>query len=109
MQQLETDTPAFIDAHNANPKPFRWTKSPDPHPRRHPALLPSVRGRSEGLRKRDTSASFAGALAATISLVPARTVRTLLLAGHSTGQQQWEQAARCSRCCDGCGTNRNDA
>ena len=28
-QQLETDIRTFIDAHNANPKPFRWTKSAD--------------------------------------------------------------------------------
>jgi transposase len=28
-QQLETDIRAFIDAHNADPKPFRWTKSAD--------------------------------------------------------------------------------
>ncbi len=27
--QLEADIRAFIDAHNANPKPFRWTKSAD--------------------------------------------------------------------------------
>ena len=26
-QQLERDIRAFIDAHNADPKPFRWTKS----------------------------------------------------------------------------------
>ncbi len=26
-QALETDIRAFIDAHNADPKPFRWTKS----------------------------------------------------------------------------------
>ena len=28
-QQLESDIRAFIDAHNADPKPFRWTKSAD--------------------------------------------------------------------------------
>ena len=28
-QQLEADIRAFIDAHNAGPKPFRWTKSAD--------------------------------------------------------------------------------
>lgn len=28
-QQLEADIRAFIDAHNADPKPFRWTKSTD--------------------------------------------------------------------------------
>ncbi len=28
-KQLETDIRAFIDAHNADPKPFRWTKSAD--------------------------------------------------------------------------------
>ena len=28
-QQLEHAIQAFIDAHNANPKPFRWTKSAD--------------------------------------------------------------------------------
>ena len=28
-QQLETDIRAFIDAHNTQPKPFRWTKSAD--------------------------------------------------------------------------------
>ncbi len=28
-QQLETDIRAFIEAHNADPKPFRWTKSAD--------------------------------------------------------------------------------
>jgi transposase len=28
-QQLEHDIQAFIDAHNADPKPFRWTKSAD--------------------------------------------------------------------------------
>ena len=28
-QQLEHDIRAFIDAHNADPKPFRWTKSAD--------------------------------------------------------------------------------
>ncbi len=28
-QQLETDIRVFIDAHNADPKPFRWTKSAD--------------------------------------------------------------------------------
>ena len=27
--QLEADIRAFIDAHNAAPKPFRWTKSAD--------------------------------------------------------------------------------
>ena len=27
--QLETDIRTFIDAHNADPKPFRWTKSAD--------------------------------------------------------------------------------
>ena len=27
--QLEADIRAFIDAHNANPRPFRWTKSAD--------------------------------------------------------------------------------
>lgn len=28
-QQLENDIRAFIDTHNADPKPFRWTKSAD--------------------------------------------------------------------------------
>src|SRR4030095_9438099 len=28
-QQLEHDIRAFIDAHNADPRPFRWTKSAD--------------------------------------------------------------------------------
>ena len=28
-RQLESDIRAFIDAHNADPKPFRWTKSAD--------------------------------------------------------------------------------
>ena len=28
-QQLESDIRAFIDAHNADPKPSRWTKSAD--------------------------------------------------------------------------------
>jgi len=28
-QQLENDIRTFIDAHNADPKPFRWTKSAD--------------------------------------------------------------------------------
>jgi transposase len=28
-QQLESDIRAFIDAHNADPKPYRWTKSAD--------------------------------------------------------------------------------
>jgi transposase len=28
-KQLETDIRTFIDAHNADPKPFRWTKSAD--------------------------------------------------------------------------------
>ena len=28
-KQLESDIRAFIDAHNADPKPFRWTKSAD--------------------------------------------------------------------------------
>jgi hypothetical protein len=28
-QQLETDIRTFIDTHNADPKPFRWTKSAD--------------------------------------------------------------------------------
>ena len=28
-QQLETDIRTFIDAHNADPQPFRWTKSAD--------------------------------------------------------------------------------
>jgi transposase len=28
-KQLETDIRTFIDAHNAEPKPFRWTKSAD--------------------------------------------------------------------------------
>ena len=28
-QQLEADIRAFIDAHNADPKPFHWTKSAD--------------------------------------------------------------------------------
>ncbi len=28
-QNLESDIHAFIDAHNADPKPFRWTKSAD--------------------------------------------------------------------------------
>ena len=28
-QQLEADIRAFIDAHNVDPKPFRWTKSAD--------------------------------------------------------------------------------
>lgn len=28
-QQLETDIRAFIDLHNVDPKPFRWTKSAD--------------------------------------------------------------------------------
>ena len=27
--QLETDIAAFVEAHNADPKPFRWTKSAD--------------------------------------------------------------------------------
>jgi transposase len=27
--QLEADIRTFIDAHNANPRPFRWTKSAD--------------------------------------------------------------------------------
>ena len=27
--QLDTDIRAFIDAHNADPRPFRWTKSAD--------------------------------------------------------------------------------
>ena len=27
--QLEANIRAFIDAHNADPKPFRWTKSAD--------------------------------------------------------------------------------
>jgi transposase len=29
VAQLEADIKAFIDAHNADPKPFRWTKSAD--------------------------------------------------------------------------------
>ena len=29
VPQLETDIRAFIDAHNENPKPYRWTKSAD--------------------------------------------------------------------------------
>jgi len=29
VAQLEADIRAFIDAHNADPKPFRWTKSAD--------------------------------------------------------------------------------
>ena len=29
MEQLERDIRAFIDAHNADPKPFRWTKTAD--------------------------------------------------------------------------------
>jgi hypothetical protein len=28
-QALEADIRAYIDAHNAEPKPFRWTKSAD--------------------------------------------------------------------------------
>ena len=28
-QHLENDIRTFIDAHNADPKPFRWTKSAD--------------------------------------------------------------------------------
>ena len=28
-QQLENDIRTFIDVHNINPKPFRWTKSAD--------------------------------------------------------------------------------
>ena len=27
--QLESDISTFIDAHNTDPKPFRWTKSAD--------------------------------------------------------------------------------
>ncbi len=29
VKQLETDIRTFIDLHNRNPKPFRWTKSAD--------------------------------------------------------------------------------
>ena len=29
MRQLEADIRAFIDTHNANPRPFIWTKSAD--------------------------------------------------------------------------------
>jgi transposase len=29
VKQLETDIRRFIDRHNENPKPFRWTKSAD--------------------------------------------------------------------------------
>ena len=29
VRQLEGDIRAFIDRHNENPKPFRWTKSAD--------------------------------------------------------------------------------
>ena len=28
-RQLETDIRAFIDRHNEDPKPFKWTKSAD--------------------------------------------------------------------------------
>ncbi len=31
-QALEADVRAFIDAHNADPKPFRWIKSADDIP-----------------------------------------------------------------------------
>jgi hypothetical protein len=29
IQALESDIRTFIDAHNADPKPFRWTRSAD--------------------------------------------------------------------------------
>ena len=29
LRQLEADIRAFIDRHNQNPKPFKWTKSAD--------------------------------------------------------------------------------
>jgi hypothetical protein len=29
VRQLEADIRAFIDHHNQNPKPFKWTKSAD--------------------------------------------------------------------------------
>jgi hypothetical protein len=29
IQALESDIRTFIDAHNAHPKPFRWTRSVD--------------------------------------------------------------------------------
>ena len=42
---LRADIMAFIDLHNAEPKPFRWTKSADRHPGFHRALLPLQRRR----------------------------------------------------------------
>jgi hypothetical protein len=29
VRQLEADIRAFIDRHNQNPRPFKWTKSAD--------------------------------------------------------------------------------
>ena len=39
-KELERTILDYIDTTNQNPKPFKWTKSADDHPRRHPALLP---------------------------------------------------------------------
>ncbi len=47
-RQLETDIRAFIDTHNRDPKPFKWTKSADGIlaaaktllPARQPKLMP---------------------------------------------------------------------
>jgi hypothetical protein len=54
-QALERDMCALIDAHHADPKPFRWTKSADD-------ILAAIQrfcqrtSRSERLRNQDTRA-----------------------------------------------------
>ena len=42
---LEADIRAFIEKHNEDPKPFKWTKSRRRHPRRRQALLPPCRSK----------------------------------------------------------------
>lgn len=49
-QQLEADIRAFIDFHNADPKPFRRTKSADEFPGSHPALLHQNQPNQQDLR-----------------------------------------------------------
>ena len=60
--QLERDIRAFIDAHNADPKPFRWTKSADDILAAIQRFCQRTSGRSEGFPNRDTRSAVPGVM-----------------------------------------------
>ncbi len=63
--QLEADIRAFIETHNENPRPFKWTRSADGilaalWPNLQPALTPSDLFRSSASAKHDGESWMAG-------------------------------------------------